>query len=350
MIEYGNLFGELHIILFSVATNNLVAGQLSPNVWAYPTNASNRFLHIVKAIGIGREILRRVYFGETAITTQDPFETGIVGAVLAKLFSVPLQIQLHTDAWSVHFQYGSFLNWFRTTILSRITLRCAGGVRVVTKKVATDVALKGKVSPHIISVLPVTIGETSALTLEPPVDLHVILLMVSRLEPEKNISLGLKVFKSIHARYPHAGLVIVGSGSQDGALRREVKRLSLSDSVSFEGFKLDTTSYFESADIFLNTSLYEGYGMTLIEAGKAGLPVVTTLVGVAHDLLESGRNALICPVGDANCLNNNLVNLVENPSLRRSLGEELKKAVETQLLSKEEYLRNMKASFDSLFS
>ena len=41
MIEYGNLFGELHIILFSVATNNLVAGQLSPNVWVYPTNASN---------------------------------------------------------------------------------------------------------------------------------------------------------------------------------------------------------------------------------------------------------------------------------------------------------------------
>lgn len=357
MIDYGNLFGELHIILFSDISHNLSTLQIAPNVWVYPTNTSSRFFYIPRAISLGRAILRSVYFGQTAITAQDPFETGIVGVVLSKLSGAPLQLQLHTDAWSVHFQYANLANWIRVTLLSRITLRYAKGVRVVTEKVGRDAAVKGHVPPKLISVLPVFVDETSELTMEMPVDLHqkfpdwnIILLMVSRLEPEKNISLALKAFKSIHARYPHAGLVIVGSGSLDGSLKREVRRLSLSNNVSFEGFKLDASSYFQSADIFLNTSLYEGYGMTLIEAGKAGLPVVTTLVGVAQDLLESSRNALICPVGDVNCLNNKLVNLVENPSLRRSLGDELKRAVLAHLPTKEDYLRNTKASFESLFA
>lgn len=357
MIEYGNLFGELHIILFSLKSHGLSRGQISPNVWVYPTDADNPFLYIFKAIFIGRTILRKVYFGQTAITAQDPFETGIVGFFLKWFFKFPLQLQLHTDAWSVHFQYATIANWIRVTVLSRITLPYADGVRVVTEKVGRDATLFGHVPPKNISVLPVYIEESSALTTEIPVDLHkkfpdwnIIILMVSRLEQEKNISLALKVFKSIHARYPHAGLVIVGSGTKEVALRREVRRLALGNSVSFEGFKLDTSSYFETADIFLNTSLYEGYGMTLIEAGIAKKSVVTTKVGIAHDVLIDGKNAFVCGVNDSTCLQNKLINLIENPHLQKTMGEELRETVKKTLFSKEAYLQNSKAGFDSLFS
>ncbi|MDZ4221469.1 MAG: glycosyltransferase, partial [Patescibacteria group bacterium] len=62
-----------------------------------------------------------------------------------------------------------------------------------------------------------------------------IVLMVSRLEPEKNISLAIKAFAEAIKRHPKAGLVIVGSGSQEHVLKQLAHRYGVLDSVIFAG-------------------------------------------------------------------------------------------------------------------
>ena len=63
-----------------------------------------------------------------------------------------------------------------------------------------------------------------------------------------------------------------------------------------EGWRSDVVSYYKTADVFFQTSLYEGYGLSAVEANVAGCPVVSTDVGVASEL------GAVCPVGDKECL------------------------------------------------
>lgn len=357
MIEYGSIVKELHIIIFSKRTYVIPEKQIASNVYIYPTHSSNIFGYIFDAVKIGKRILAAAFFGQTIITTQDPFETGIVGVILKRFSKFPLQLQLHTDAWSTHFQFGGLFNFIRVTIIALITLLFADSVRVVSEKVRKDVIVRGHVVPKKVTILPVFVD--APLFAHAPVisDIHekysskeILILMASRLTHEKNILLGLKAFSRLVKKYPNVGLVIVGQGDQLSRIKRYVSFHRLTNHVFLEDWQHEIASYMKTADIFLNTSNYEGYGMSVIEAGAAGKPVVTTRVGVAYDLLEDGRNALICPIGDANCLYTKLVSLLENPSLRRSLGQELQNTVLSKAVSKEVYLQQMKSSFESLFS
>src|SRR5690606_38556153 len=121
--------------------------KIAPNVWLYPTNSETKLRYLSDAVRMGKAILSTIYFGETVITTQDPFETGIVGTLLKRATKVPLQIQLHTDAWDNTFRYGTLLNWFRVTVLASLTLRFADGIRTVSEKTRRDVIAHSKIDP-----------------------------------------------------------------------------------------------------------------------------------------------------------------------------------------------------------
>lgn len=355
MVQYADVVGDLHIIVFAKSDLGFVDTQIAENVWLYPTNSGSRFGYIFKAIRIGKRLASQVHFGQTVITAQDPFETGIAGAVLKIISKFPLQIQIHTDAWSQYFQYANILNFVRVTIIAPFVLHYADGVRTVSEKIRRDVIEHTKLKEKQVSVLPIFVDLDRYGTVSLGPNLHerypqweTIILMSSRITSEKNISFAVKVFKKLVLKYPNLGLVIVGQGPQKTALERQVKWSKLSNHVSIEGWSDDLRSYFKTADIFLNTSLYEGYGMAIIEAGASGCPVVTTSVGVAVDMLQDGKNALICPIGDSKCLYNKLANLIENPHLRSTLGQEIKSSLLDKAISLDEHLSIFKNQIESL--
>jgi glycosyltransferase involved in cell wall biosynthesis len=74
--------------------------------------------------------------------------------------------------------------------------------------------------------------------------------------------------------------------------------------------------FFKTADIFLHTSNYEGYGMVLVEAAASNCAVVTTDVGIAGDLLKDGENSFICSVSDEQCISERIITLIEDKELR----------------------------------
>ncbi|TSC66859.1 MAG: glycosyltransferase [Parcubacteria group bacterium Gr01-1014_72] len=131
--------------------------------------------------------------------------------------------------------------------------------------------------------------------------------MVARLAPEKNIPLALKVIQKVAAKYPRTGLVIIGDGPLLSSLRLTAKSLQLEAYVVFAGAQSDVSSLYKTADAFLVTSLYEGYGLALVEASAAGLPIVTTDVGVAREVVRDGESGFVCPVGDSACLSEKIL-------------------------------------------
>lgn len=355
-IEYAQALGEMHIIVFAKRELGFSYVQIAPNVFLYPTNSSSRFGYLSDAYKLGKGILSQVYFGPTVLTTQDPFETGFVGVLLRKFSKLPLQIQIHTDLWSTEFRYHTLLNWIRVTFFASFVLRRASQVRVVSQKIGQDVIVNVKLPWKRVFVLPVFVDVMQYADTPIIKDLHttysdlsLIVLMASRLTKEKNIRLALRAFKRVVKRYPKAGLVIVGDGPERTKLERFVRFHRLSRNVRFEPWQKDMISYMKTTDIFLNTSNYEGYGMTMIEAGAAGCALITTRVGVGQDFLVDGRNALICSPHDEDCIFSKLAILVENNHMRKVLGEELQKNILATAQTKEAYLQSMKAGFDTLF-
>jgi len=168
----------------------------------------------------------------------------------------------------------------------------ADSIRVVSNRIKTYLESIG-IDPHKITVRPIVVDTEWIKNAPITVDLRQkypqfekIVLMASRLEAEKNIDLAIKAFKEMVNKIPKAGLIIVGRGSQVSILKSQVSNLKLDSHVIFEDWadKQTLASYYKTADLFLNTSLFEGYGMTLVEAKAAGCKVVSTDVGVAREV------------------------------------------------------------------
>lgn len=355
MIEYGKLFEELHIVIFSLFSSSFTPTQLSSNTFVHPTNSQGRLSYLADARRIGSKILSAVYFGETALTCQDPFETALVGIKLKKKFKFPLQIQLHTDLYSKEFFDGSFLNWFRFQI-SRFTLKKADSIRVVREKIKQGVLSNTKFPKDKIITLPIFVDIKKIHDYPITVNLKIkypqweeVALIASRLTPEKNVSLAVRAFSKLTSQNPKVGLVVVGEGSEGDKLKHLVNKLGIENNVIFESWQQDLSSYYKTASLFINTSNFEGYGMTLIEAGASGCPILTTNVGVAQDFFEDGRNALVCSVGDEGCLSNKLITFFSNPHIQNQLKNEISSDVLRLAISPDDYLRKYKESFEIMF-
>ncbi|MFZ2072136.1 MAG: glycosyltransferase, partial [Minisyncoccia bacterium] len=92
------------------------------------------------------------------------------------------------------------------------------------------------------------------------------------------------------------------------------------------------------------TSYFEGYGLSLVEAGLAGLPIVTTPVGIANEL-ENGKEVYLCPQNDIEYMFKVVYDLIENNQKRENLSINIRNKIKSMLISKEEYLNKMKSNW-----
>lgn len=297
MVDYGGLVNELHIIIFCNKEGEKDQ-KIADNVWVYPTNSKSRWFYIWNAIRIGKEIDAKF----NLVTSQDPFETGLVGWQLAKKLKLPLQIQIHTDLFSPYFKKDSFLNRVRVKI-AKIVLPKAKCIRVVSERIKKSLKFNSFILPIYVDFKKIKDAEIN-------VDLHKkypgkkIILVVSRLAREKNVSLALRAMERVIKKHPEAIMVIVGEGPE----RRKFKPQA---NVFFEGLVPYNAlmSYYKTADVLLLTSNYDGYGMVLAEAAAVGLPIVSTDVGIAREV----AGAKVVPVADRGAVVNALVEQIKNP-------------------------------------
>jgi len=351
---YASFVQELHIIVFAVKSLGLKPEQIEPNVWLYPTNSLSRWFYPLDASRMGKKIVfdKKFVRGKSLITTQDPFECGWAGMKVKNKWRIPLEVQLHTDPFSLYF--GGFLNFIRKRLIKKTILK-SDSVRVVSRAVKDALVRNFSYDEARISVLPIYVDKEEIEEGKVVFDLHArfgwhfILLSVSRLAPEKNLPMALEVLKKVHNFFPTTGLVIVGAGSEEGALKSLTKKLKLENNVAFVGWQENLASYYKSANMFIQTSNFEGYGLSLVEAGLSGLPIVTTAVGIANDL-ENGKEAYVCPVGDAEYMFKAVYDLIENNQKRQSLAINMKNFLKTNLSSKEEYLTQLKNNWEKTAS
>ena len=124
---------------------------------------------------------------------------------------------------------------------------------------------------------------------------------VGTMKPVKNHPLLLQAFAILDRQ--DARLLFVGDGSGRSELEGLAKQLGVADRVIFVGFQTDPTPFYATADLFVLSSNYEGFGNVIVEALSSVLPVVSTdCPSGPAEILENGRWGRLVPVGDASSL------------------------------------------------
>lgn len=275
------------------------------------------------------------------VSAQDPFEYGWVAWQAVKWTQAKLHLQVHTDFCSPWFTRSGvmraqavrmpFLNTVRRVIADRV-LPHADGVRAVSLRVKSSLVERyGSRIPEP-SVIPITTDGTlpSPVAL-PPHPFSFTLVMVGRLEPEKRIDDALDALARVALTYPTVGLCIIGDGRERARLMRRARRLGLTDRVLFLGWRTDARALMQSAQAYIHTSAYEGYGLVLIEAALARLPIITTDVGIVGEVFTGYEDVLVAPVADPAALAVHIAGLVEDVQSRKALAMSAERKAQTHL-------------------
>jgi len=143
------------------------------------------------------------------------------------------------------------------------------------------------------------------------------LVTVSRLGTRKGVDDVLRAFATVREEHPDATLDIVGSGPERDTLEELASRLDVGECVTFHGYVSHErkVELLNRADLFLFASRQEGFGLVLLEAMAAGLPVVARELPVYHDFFEDEVNGYLVAGEQAQTeIDTRTVELLENRS------------------------------------
>lgn len=149
---------------------------------------------------------------------------------------------------------------------------------------------------------------------------------VARLDAPKDPATLLEALAALAGRSWE--LDLVGGGPMEPGLRRLARRLGIEARVHFHGYQPDPAPILARAQIFVLSSRAEGFPRSILEALRAGLPVVASRVGGVPEAVAEGENGLLVPPGEAPPLAAALGRLAGDPDLRRRLGAQARRFYE----------------------
>lgn len=360
LLEYAHFAEELHVVLFYFGPPLPREIPVNAFLRVYPTNHGFRSnpLYFLRAFIIGRRVVaERAFSGKRdVLTAQDSFPTGIAAYAVRLWTGIPLQIQVHIDFFKARFRRESLMNGL-SAACARFLLPRADAVRAVSREIAEYLAGTLRIPASRISVLPTFCDTAKWAAARPSSDFRgrypdrdFIILVLARLVPQKNIAMAVRMMGMLAASHPRMALVIVGSGPEEGRLRRLAAASPARDAVFFEPWAEDPVSCYGGADLFLFPSWYEGWGLAVIEAMACGLPVIATSVGCVPLLVENGKNGYVVGQDDAHAAAAHAAYLCVRPEARRAMGRAAREAALTKLpQDKEAYFAAHAAAFSQAY-
>jgi glycosyltransferase involved in cell wall biosynthesis len=117
-------------------------------------------------------------------------------------------------------------------------------------------------------------------------------------------------------------VVLVGTGPDWEQTKQTAKDLNILDNVDFVGDRLDVPNLLAQSQVFVLSTHYEGFPISVLEAMRAGLPVIATKVNGISEQVVDGLTGLLVPHLDVYSLVSAIVTLIDQPELRQTMGAE----------------------------
>ncbi len=168
---------------------------------------------------------------------------------------------------------------------------------------------------------PLTVGPDRDAFADPP-----IIGTIGRLHPNKGYDLLLDAAALLRDQGRRFELVIAGDGPEAPRLRAQADSLGLADQVRFPGW-VEPRAALDDMDIFVSSSRVEPFGLVIIEAMAAGVPVVATDIDGPRDILRGGELGALAAAGDADALAAAIARVLDAPEMALSIARRAEAAV-----------------------
>jgi len=264
---------------------------------------------------MAREVTRAVRAEAPDLLHTHLVHADVYGAIAARLLRIPYISTRHNDD---RYLLGPF------RYADRAFARAACRLIAISDAVRAFLVAAGHDPDRLVTIhygldeLPAarsgTTPESAGIAPEAP-----LLLAVGRLIAQKDHATLLCAFASVRERHPSARLAILGSGPLEAATRAQVRQLGLEEAVLLPG-RLEIRDWLERADVFVHTSRWEGFGIVLLEAMLASLPVVATRVSAVPEVVADEETGVLVDAGDAQGLAGAIDGLLSDPERSRRLG------------------------------
>jgi glycosyltransferase involved in cell wall biosynthesis len=254
----------------------------------------------------------------------------VVAAICARRRGVPYIIRpLGTlNRWGMH-NRRPWLKRLSFRFIESRMLKEAAGVQYTSQQEALEARQLGVnhdplIVPNPVD-LPALIPKRGGFRAAHPQigDGAALVLFLSRLHPKKGLDLLLAAFSRVREKHPDATLVIAGDGDPGfvARLQQDSERLGLAASILWTGFLQgeDKLAVLADADVFVLPSYSENFGVAVVEAMAAGLPVIVSdQVGIHHEISAS-RAGLVVPCSERE-LADALLRMITDPTFRATAG------------------------------
>jgi 1,4-alpha-glucan branching enzyme len=158
------------------------------------------------------------------------------------------------------------------------------------------------------------------------------ILSVGRLSWRKGYKYLIDAMPYVLSEYPNANLLLVGDGIQKIHLQQHTRKLGIENSVFFLG-KVSADrlySLYHGADVYVQPSLYEPFGIAILEAMSMGKAVVATCVGGIPELIRNGVEGLLVEPGSSLQLTRAITDVFSDSSCKKRFGGNARKRVERE--------------------
>jgi len=151
-----------------------------------------------------------------------------------------------------------------------------------------------------------------------------LILTVARLHPYKGLNYLIQSMEQVVNVNKDVHLIILGKGTQEKALRSLIERLNLRDHISIDTEVISNEkmpAVYTTADLYVQPSIIEPFGIAVLEAMACGKPVIGTSVGGMLDTVVDNKTGFLVPPADVYALANRISYLCEEHKLREEFGQ-----------------------------
>ena len=121
----------------------------------------------------------------------------------------------------------------------------------------------------------------------------IVLVYVAELIPNKNQGKLLEILKLLLFKYPNIKLLLVGPDHNNGKYLEYAKKLNIENNVIFTGWRNDVGNLLQISNIYVASSIREGFGINLVEAMACGLPVIAFENRGHKEIIKNGENGYL---------------------------------------------------------
>lgn len=240
-------------------------------------------------------------------------KAGIIGRAAARMSGVPSVFTAHT--WA--FAEGMSRRRRAVGIVAEATMALPSAQIINVSTANRDLALRYHIARrHKLQVIHNGVADCPERA-QPERGTEPRVVMVARFAEQKDQTLLVRAFARAHAP---GRLQFIGDGPIRPQVEAEVERLGLSARVDFLGARGDVTALLAQAHCFALATNWEGFPLTILEAMRAGLPVIATAVGGNAEAVDDGATGFLVPHGDQEALAERLHQLLTDPKLRGRMG------------------------------